>query len=1040
MTPVFCCGCECGIASTAGAHWESLASNASFSTTTVRNGARSLRFNLSASTAAAVVNTNLSIGGTVGVLRAYVRFTTLPTVDFGIVQFSTAAGSVVGAVFKSSDSKIYAGRDNSGTLTVGATGVSVTTGQWYLIDILVDVHTNPWTVDVKVDGTACGQASIALAASTIGTIRLGRNYTGTSANIDCFVDDIVASATSGDYPIGAGYVNHFVPTADGTHNIAGTGDFQRTLTGTDILNATTTAFQLVDEVPLEATVTDWINMLAPPNATDYVECVFGPAPGISTPTVAPRAVEVLCGINQSGTGSGNMEIRLNDNGTTNAVYSATGVAGVAVATGQVFKRKHYATAPTGGAWTVSAGAGNFNDLRIRFGSPAALDVNPDQYFGCAMIEAEFLEATATPLTQTAADDANNLADAFTKQLNGSLTQTQADSLTTPTDAMVLGLGLVFAETITVATDGLVVGHGMAFTDNANNLADALNKTIGYEVPLSDNANTLADSEVRQLGTTQTLADTLASLADAYAQLLVYLLALSDTQAANWADAHQLLLAHFLALADTLDSLTDTTVIRMEQREEFTDTLNALSDAVASQLGTALELTDSITVLTDSYTHTLGYSIVSSDTLVITDSLGIGYGLLTSDTIALTDSAVVVMELRLSFSDDTNTLADSAVVQLSQALDLSDSFILVDSQSTVLGFNQLFTDSINNLADAETNVLGQLVQFSDDINLLADARVLALGYALSFSDTVSFSDSAALLLVHLLNLSDDTNFIADSIDTSAPQGPQRQVGVTDSLATFTDEVTLQLDYLLTTSDTITLTDSAAVAQGLLATFADSFTLTDTSASTLGHLVPLSDALTLTDSSQRGLGYETSYSDSLVLTDAATLAEGQRLQLTDNAANWADSVAIALGLGVILADNGVTFSDSLTALLSHLLRLSDSFTLTDALTTFGESYLTISDSFVLTDDVDTELRGPDFNYDFADSLVLSDAIALTLANELQLQLTLTDIITLTDHYFDLRRPYASSAKRHVVVPSRARVTIPTTSRVVVVPAGDRTTEVT
>ena len=389
MTPVFCCGCECGVASTAGAHWESLASNASFSTTTVRSGARSLRFNLSASTAAAVVNTNLSIGGTVGVLRAYVRFATLPSVDFGILQFSTAVGSTAGAVFKSSDSKIYAGRDNGGTLTVGATGVSVTTGQWYLIDILLDVHANPWTVDVKVDGTACGQASIALAASTIGTIRLGRNYVGSSTSIDCFVDDIVASATSGDYPLGAGYVNHFIPTSDGTHNIAGTGDFQRTLTGTDILNATTTAFQLIDEVPLEATVTDWINMVAPPNATDYVECVFGPAPGVVVPVNPPRTVEVICGINQAGTGAGNMEIRLNDNGTTGVIYTATGVAGVAVATGQVFKRAHFADPPSAAsAWTLS-GNGNFNNVRIRFGSPAAVDANPDQYLGCAMIEAEF---------------------------------------------------------------------------------------------------------------------------------------------------------------------------------------------------------------------------------------------------------------------------------------------------------------------------------------------------------------------------------------------------------------------------------------------------------------------------------------------------------------------------------------------------------------------------------------------------------------------------------------------------------------------------
>jgi hypothetical protein len=186
-------------------------------------------------------------------------------------------------------------------------------------------------------------------------------------------------------------LNHFVPTSDGTHNIAGAADFERTLTGTDILNATTTAYQLVDDVPLESGASvDWINMVAPPNATDYVECIFGPASGISTPTAGPRAVEVIAGIHQAGTGTGNMEIRMNDNGTNNVLYTATAVAGIS---NVAYKRKHYGTnIANGGAWTIS-GAGNFNNLRVRFGSPAAVDANPDQYFDCIMIEAEFAEVS-----------------------------------------------------------------------------------------------------------------------------------------------------------------------------------------------------------------------------------------------------------------------------------------------------------------------------------------------------------------------------------------------------------------------------------------------------------------------------------------------------------------------------------------------------------------------------------------------------------------------------------------------------------------------
>lgn len=320
--------------------------------------------------------------------RVYIYFASLPNAGATLVYSGLPSTTGPQVYFNQSDSKIYARVDS----TNGASGVVVTTGQWYLVSWLFVINTGASdTCDVTVGTTACGQATATghTAAQTFWGFGWPVNLTA-----DVFYDDVVISNTSADHPIGAGYVNHFVPTADGTHNIAGTADFTRTLTGTDILNATTTAYQLIDDVPLESGASvDWINMVLPPNATDYVECVYGPASGISTPTVAPRAVEVIAGYHQAGTATGNMEIRLNDNGTTNAVYTATAVGGV---TSVAYARKHYATAPTGGAWTVVSGAGNFNNLRLRFGSPAAVDANPDQYLDCVMIEAEFAEVPAGP--------------------------------------------------------------------------------------------------------------------------------------------------------------------------------------------------------------------------------------------------------------------------------------------------------------------------------------------------------------------------------------------------------------------------------------------------------------------------------------------------------------------------------------------------------------------------------------------------------------------------------------------------------------------
>ena len=61
-----------------------------------------------------------------------------------------------------------------------------------------------------------------------------------------------------------------------------------------------------------------------------------------------------------------------------------------------YKRAHFADPPSAAtAWVIGGGGnGDFTDLRVRFGSPAALDVNPDQYFDCIMLEAEFATVVA----------------------------------------------------------------------------------------------------------------------------------------------------------------------------------------------------------------------------------------------------------------------------------------------------------------------------------------------------------------------------------------------------------------------------------------------------------------------------------------------------------------------------------------------------------------------------------------------------------------------------------------------------------------------
>src|SRR5688572_8215420 len=155
MTPVFCCGFECGQIGTAGQHWGANAGAPSISTSTVRSGTRSLRIN---PTVVAMMAESLPLSAPgVIVVRAYVRFTTLPTGDCSILRLDTDA--VPGGVFfKSSTSELVCGTTTS---NLGSTGVSVTTGQWYLVDVRYNNTASPILIDAKVDGASCSQVSLA---------------------------------------------------------------------------------------------------------------------------------------------------------------------------------------------------------------------------------------------------------------------------------------------------------------------------------------------------------------------------------------------------------------------------------------------------------------------------------------------------------------------------------------------------------------------------------------------------------------------------------------------------------------------------------------------------------------------------------------------------------------------------------------------------------------------------------------------------------------------------------------------------------------
>lgn len=378
MTPTFACGFECG---KLGPHWGANSGTPAFSTSTVNNGVYSLRCNASGSPVNAS-NFGWGDGSALTVYRFYIRFASLPTGNtFLWWKEQTSPATKLGLFFQSTDSKLYC---RVGT-TNGATGFTVTTDQWYCVDIkLNQTGGAATTVDAQIDGSALGQAS-----ASGGTTTSSFPLCGIEASVtgDVYFDDVVTSTTSGDYPIGTGKVLGFVPASDGTHTSTSTNITKGTAAtpvGAAIVSGTTDSFNWINARPIGGGATDNTRLINQQTAssTQYVEH------GIeqTSESSAPRAVEVLLIHQQAGAQAGTSTFKVNDNGTEDTILARSG-NGI---TSDQYDRKHYATMVGGGAWTLA----RFKALKLRFGYSS--DATPDQYLRGWMVEAEFAVAAAPP--------------------------------------------------------------------------------------------------------------------------------------------------------------------------------------------------------------------------------------------------------------------------------------------------------------------------------------------------------------------------------------------------------------------------------------------------------------------------------------------------------------------------------------------------------------------------------------------------------------------------------------------------------------------
>jgi hypothetical protein len=301
-------------------------------------------------------NGSLAIAAGTAAVRVYLRLASLPAADVNeLLMLDTALGNDLRLGYQTSSKKL--------TLRFGAAAVTVASstvaaGTWYRIDLRLVASSNPRAAVWQIDGAVQTPISSAETGSTVSTLRLGS--TAVADTFTANYDDVLISATSGDYPIGAGTVVGLRPDGMGTNSTPGSF---RNDDGT-VIDANT--YQRLDDSPMTS-LTDYVRQQTI-GANDYVEVTFG-----DTNTSCVVGVSGLLGYHAAGTAADTGKTSIFDGSTERVVFngdmSQTPLQYLSVI-----------LAPASAPWTPSA----VNGLQARIGYSS--DVTPNPYWDGLLLE------------------------------------------------------------------------------------------------------------------------------------------------------------------------------------------------------------------------------------------------------------------------------------------------------------------------------------------------------------------------------------------------------------------------------------------------------------------------------------------------------------------------------------------------------------------------------------------------------------------------------------------------------------------------------
>jgi len=366
-TPIFITGFEHGVLSPSGGGiCDSITGSPAVQNIVKRTGDYALEIG-SASTEH--IQWNIPGSPTYLVGRFYLQISGAPSSNAHLAICWTANGSM----FKF---HLYADRRIACQVHSGTTrnGPTLTVDTWYRIDFKMYCGDSTGIIDWQVDGNAQTQATGGITSAT-SFDTLGFCDPWSAINTEVYIDDLILSVTSGDYPFGEGQVVGLSPVAGATGSNPGSVIYD----DGDVLidDSTNPAYVELDDVPMDGG-TDYIQQTG--NGTDnFAEVAFADLSGAGTVNGVMGIVAYDSEATQ--TNHGKTVVR-NSDPYDSVIYDGDMSESVR------FYKSAIVTPPSGG-WSQS----EVNALLGRVGYSS--DANPDPCWHSLMIEVDYVPGVGT---------------------------------------------------------------------------------------------------------------------------------------------------------------------------------------------------------------------------------------------------------------------------------------------------------------------------------------------------------------------------------------------------------------------------------------------------------------------------------------------------------------------------------------------------------------------------------------------------------------------------------------------------------------------